>query len=43
MDHPENPEYQNIIIRITGYATRFISLSRVFQQEFVDRCNYGGM
>ena len=43
IDHPENPEYQNIIVRITGYATRFVSLSRVFQEEFVERVNYEGI
>jgi formate C-acetyltransferase len=43
IDHPENPEYQNIIIRVTGYATRFVSLSRVFQEEFVERVNYEGL
>jgi formate C-acetyltransferase len=43
MDHPENPEYQNIIIRVTGYAARFITLSRIYQQEFVARMNYEGM
>lgn len=40
MDHPENPEYQNIIVRVTGYASRFICLSRPYQQEFVERVNY---
>lgn len=43
MDHPENPEYQNIIIRVTGYAARFITLSRIYQKEFVDRMNYEGL
>lgn len=40
IEHPENPEYQNIIIRVTGYATRFITLSKVYQKEFVARINY---
>lgn len=42
MDHPENPAYQNIIIRVTGYASRFICLSRIYQQEFVGRMNHEG-
>jgi len=37
IDHPENPEYQNIVIRVTGYASRFISLNRSYQEEFVMR------
>jgi len=43
MDHPENPAYQNIIVRVTGYASRFICLSRVYQKEFVERLNYDGL
>jgi len=43
MDHPENPEYQNIIVRVTGYASRFICLSRSYQKEFVERTNYAGL
>ncbi len=43
MDHPENPEYQNIIVRVTGYASRFICLNRAYQQEFVERMNYEGL
>ena len=37
INHPENPEYQNIVIRVTGYATRFISLNRSYQEDFVER------
>ena len=40
IEHPENPEYQNIIVRVTGYAARFVSLPRSYQQEFVARTNY---
>lgn len=42
MDHPENPRYQNIIVRVTGYASRFICLPRNYQEEFVGRMNYEG-
>ena len=42
MDHPENPDYQNIIVRVTGYASRFICLSRDYQKEFVERMNFDG-
>ena len=40
IDHPENPEYHNIVIKITGYTSRFIMLTRSFQEEFVGRENY---
>ena len=43
IDHPENPEYQNIIIKITGYTSRFITLAKTFQKEFVGRVNYDGI
>jgi formate C-acetyltransferase len=43
MDRPENPEYQNIVIRVTGYAARFITLSKVYQKEFLARMNYEGL
>ena len=38
--HPEKPEYQNIIIKVTGYTTRFLCLDKIFQEEFVERNNY---
>ena len=43
IDNPENPDYQNIIIKVTGYTTRFICLAKPFQEEFVGRNNYGEM
>lgn len=43
IEHPDNPEYQNIIIKITGYTSRFVTLTETFQREFVGRCNYKGM
>jgi formate C-acetyltransferase len=43
IDHPENPEYQNIIIKVTGYTTRFICLAKPFQIEFCGRNNYGAL
>ena len=43
IDHPEKPEYQNIIIKVTGYTTRFICLAKPFQIEFCGRNNYGSL
>lgn len=43
IDHPENPEYQNIIIKVTGYTTRFICLAKPFQIEFCGRNNYSAL
>ena len=43
IEHPDDPQYQNIIIKVTGYTSRFVSLNKSFQTEFVGRCNYEGM
>jgi len=40
MKHPDKPEYQNIIVRVTGYASRFVSMGRPYQIEFISRVNY---
>ena len=40
INHPENPDYQNIIVKVTGYTSRFVTLSKSFQEEFVSRNNY---
>lgn len=37
MEHPEKPEYGDIVVRITGYASRFICLNRGYQEEFIER------
>ena len=40
IDNPDNPEYWNIIVKVTGYTARFVTLSKSFQKEFVGRENY---
>lgn len=40
IDDPNNPEYRNIIVKVTGYTTRFICMAKPFQIEFVGRNNY---
>ena len=40
---PTNPEYRNIIVKVTGYTTRFICMAKPFQIEFVGRNNYESM
>jgi len=43
IDHPDKPEYRNIVIKVTGYTSRFICLAKSFQKEFVGRNNYEAM
>ena len=40
IDNPDKPEYRNIIVKVTGYTTRFTCMAKPFQIEFVGRTNY---
>jgi formate C-acetyltransferase len=40
MDDPTNPEYQDIVVKVTGYSAHFLGMDRRFQEEFIARVNY---
>ncbi len=40
IDDPDNEKYWNIIVKVTGYTSKFVTLSKSFQKEFVSRTNY---
>ena len=43
MENPENPEYRNIVVKVTGYSSHFVVMDRKFQEEFVERVNYSSL
>ena len=40
VDNPEKPEYQDIVVKVTGYSAYFVSMEKEFRKEFVKRINY---
>ncbi len=39
MEHPEN--YQNLLVRISGYNAYFVTLNRAMQIELIERAEFG--
>ena len=42
-EHPEKSEYDDIVVKVTGYSAHFTKMDRHFQKEFVERVNYGSL
>lgn len=40
MEHPEEPQFRDLVVKVTGYSAHFVNMDRKLQEEFLQRVNY---
>jgi formate C-acetyltransferase len=40
MEHPDDPQFRDLVVKVTGYSAHFVVMDRQFQEEFIQRVNY---
>lgn len=43
VDDNTNPEYADIVVKVTGYSAHFVVMDHEFRKEFVSRVNYDSL
>jgi formate C-acetyltransferase len=43
MDHPEEPQFKDLVVKVTGYSAHFVNMDRKLQEEFLKRVNYSSL
>jgi len=40
MDYPQEPQFKDLVVKVTGYSAHFVTMDRKLQEEFLARVNY---
>jgi len=40
MDYPQEPQFKDLVVKVTGYSAHFVTMDRKLQEEFLARVDY---